>query len=227
MGDPVAENVIEVYRRNLQRLTGNNSLSFNVLVSKFVNFNVTADQIVNYSWTYNGADQSWNFNNFTKQFTSLGLQYLNATVNNTNGTGYKNWTINVLPDTIDVTLSNVPVNFGDVSQGSSNQSATLPLNVTIQSTTNVNVNLTLNGSDFTTGIYSFGVGNLSYSNSSSGVKTSMTASFSLPLYADLVNITKQATTNRSIYFWISIPNVQTAGVYSSNINVRVEKYNSS
>lgn len=204
--------------------TNDNTLLFDVPLDTSVNFNVTANQSVNYSWTYNGADQNQNFNNFTKQFTSLGLNYINATVNNTNGTGYKNWTINVVPATIDVTLSNVPVDFGSVSAGSSNQPALLPLNVTIQSTTNVNVNLTLNGSDFTYLAYSFGVGNLSYSNSSAGTKINMATSFPPPPFANWVNIPKLATTNRSIYFWISIPAGQEAGAYSSNVSVRVEEY---
>lgn len=206
-------------------LTNDDSLSFDVLNSIPVNFNITSNQIVNYSWKYNGADQGWNFNNFTQKFSIFGLNYINATINNTNGTAHKNWTVNVLPETIDMTLSNVPVNFGNISSNISNQSAILPLNVTIHSTTNVNVNLTLNGSDFMAGIYSFGVGNLSYSNSSSGTITRMSAVFPLPPYADWVNITKQATINRSLYFWISIPKEQNAGVYSSNINIRVEKYN--
>lgn len=125
---------------------------------------------------------------------------------------------------IDVTLSNDPVEFGNVSPGIVNQPAFRPLNITIESTTDVEVNLTLSGTDFTSGAYSFGVGNLSYSNSSGGTKTSMTASFPLPPYADWVNITRGEPTNRSIYFWLNIPAGQWAGGYSNSINVRVEKH---
>ena len=98
------------------------------------------------------------------------------------------------------------------------------MNVTIQGTTNVNVNLSLSGTNFTSGIYSFNIGKLNYSNLSSGINTSMTTSFPLPYYRDWINIPKKNTTVRSIYFWISIPTGQEAGLYSNNMNVKVERY---
>lgn len=97
--------------------------------------------------------------------------------------------------------------------------------MTIESTTNVNVNLTMNGTDFISGIYNFGVGNLTYSNSSTGTITYMATSFPLPPYINWVNISKQVITNRSIYFWLTIPGGQESGSYSSDVNVRVERYN--
>jgi hypothetical protein len=191
-------------------------------------FNITANQTVNVTWYINGTSVQTNTSMVSASYTNtsavVGVWNVTAIANNTNGTASQEWLWNVSSETIDVTLSNVPVNFGNVSAGSSNQPGLLPLNVTIQNTTNVNVNLTLNGSSFTYGAYSFGVGNVTYSNSSTGTKTSMATSFPLPPYADWINIAQLVTTNRSIYLWIGIPPGQYAGAYSSTINVRVEKY---
>ncbi len=192
--------------------------------SEAVRFNATANQTITaWNWFKDGVGQSNNFDNISTSFGAGGTHTL--TVNATNGNGITNtvtWNITV-PEVIDVTLSG-PVDFSSVNAGSSNQPALVPLNVTVQSTTNVNVNLTINGSDFIYGAYSIGVGNLAYSNSSTGTKTSITNSFSLPPYADWINITKLVTTNRSIYLWINIPNAQPAGAYNSTINVQAQKY---
>ncbi len=193
-------------------------------------FSITTNQTVNVTWYINGTsvktDTSTVSAGYTNTSSVLGVWNVSAVARNPNGTVSQQWLWSVSEsfETIDVTLSNVPVNFGNVSAGSSNQPALLPLNVTIQNTTNVNVNLTLNGSSFTYGAYSFGVGNMTYSNSSAGTKTSMTASFPLPPYADWINIAQLVATNRSIYLWISIPPGQSAGAYSSTITVLVEKY---
>jgi hypothetical protein len=193
-------------------------------------FSITANQIVNVTWYINGTSVQTNTSTVSASYTNTsaapGVWNVSAVASNPNGTVSKQWLWNVSAplETIDVTLSNVPVNFSNVLAGSLNQSALLPLIVTIQNTTNVNVNLTLNGSSFAAGTYSFGVGNMTYSNSSTGAKTSMTASFPLPPYADWINIAQLVTTNRSIYLWISIPPGQPAGAYSSTINVLVEKY---
>ncbi len=192
--------------------------------SEAVRFNATANQtITTWNWFKDGVSQSNNFDNISTSFGAGGTHTL--TVNATNGNGITStvtWNITV-PEIIDVTLSG-PVDFSSVNAGSSNQPSLVPLNATIQSTTNVNVNLTVNGSDFAYGAYVFGVGNLTYSNSSTETKTSMTNSFPLPPYADWINIPKLVTTNRSIYLWINIPNAQPAGAYNSTINVQAQKY---
>jgi hypothetical protein len=205
--------------------TNDQSTNLTLNDSEAVRFNATANQtITTWNWFEDGVSQSNNFDNISTSFSGGGTHTLTVTSANANGiSNTVTWTINV-PEIIDVTLSNVPVNFGNVSAGSSNQPALLPLIATIQNTTNVNVNLTLNGSSFTYGAYSFGVENMTYSNSSTGTQTSMTSSFPLPPYADWINITKLVTTNRSIYLWISIPPGQSAGAYSSTITVLVEKY---
>jgi len=205
--------------------TNNTNLSIKINVDEIANFNVTANQTVTYTWEYDGVDQFKDNDNFTYQFTELGTHYINATVTNGNGSDYKNWIVLVEPETIDVTLSNSPVEFGNITAGILYKPSISPLNVTIQSSTNVNVNLTLNGSDFVYGIYGFTVGNLTYSNSSTGVKTAMNSSFPLPMYVNWVNIPRYSTQVRAIYFWLSIPNGQEPGDYTNDINILVEKYN--
>jgi len=109
-----------------------------------------------------GIDQFIDLDNFTYEFTELGTHYIKATVTNGNGTDYKNWTVLVEPETIDVTLSNFPVYFGNISSDGSTYPSLSPL----------------------------GVGNLSYSNSSGGSRTNMTTSFPLSSYDNWINITK-------------------------------------
>lgn len=107
--------------------TGNNTLLFVLPVTTSVKFNVTANQSVSYQWTYDDIDQGQNFNNFSYLFTSIGYHYINVSVSNVNGTDCKNWTVNVVPVTIDVTLTNVPVDFGSIFAGVKNQSGLLLL----------------------------------------------------------------------------------------------------
>lgn len=206
--------------------TGDNSLEFTIVVNDTVFFNVTANQAVAYTWTYDGVDVNYS-DTLIQSFSDIAIlpsdHYISAIISNINGTAYKNWTITVEPETIDVTLTGVPIDFGNVSSGGFTYPS-LPLNVTIQSTTNVNVNLTLSASDFSDGVYSFGVSNLSYSNSSGGSRTNMTATFSLPPYENWINMAKRVNQERPIYFWLSIPVGQDPGTYGSNITVMVEKY---
>jgi hypothetical protein len=132
---------------------------------------------------------------------------------------------------ISVTLSNVPIQFGSVDAGSTNNPATVgngyPMTIQIDSVTNVNTNISVNGSDFS-GPGTFGVGNLSFSNSSSvSTATNMQSVFSSgPPYSNWVNIVAPAggaAKTADAYFWVSIPSGQIAGSYSSTVYVRVEE----
>jgi len=141
---------------------------------------------------------------------------------------------------ISVTLSNVPIEFGSVNPGSTQQADDgaandwngdslingFPLQITVDSITNVNTNISLNGSDFT-GPATFGVGNLSFANDTTSYTTAMQKTFSSgnPPYADWVNIPAPgggAAQTRNAYFWITIPPGQTAGSYQSSVYVKVE-----
>lgn len=204
--------------------TNNNNLSITINVDTIAKFNVTANQTVTYKWEYDGSDQFNDLGNFTYPFTVLGTHYIKAIVSNGNGTDSKNWTVQVDPETIDVTLSNFPIDFGNVSSGILNKASVNPLNVTIESTTNVNVNLTLKGTDFVSGGYSFNVGNMTYSNSSTGTKIALATSYAIPIHTNWINLPNLSTQVRSIYFWLSIPPGQEPGNYASNVTIQGEKY---
>ncbi len=203
-------------------IVGSSPFTMTIFGTNFVTTSYAQFDGTNRTTTYvNGTTLTASI--LASDMTSAGTHSITV-VNPTPGGGTSNTqTFTVNDEIIDVTLSNTPVVFGNVSAGSSIQSS-LPLIATIQNTTNVNVNLTLNGSDLTYSTYSFGVGTLTYSNSSTGTRTSMTTSFPNPPYSDWINITKLVTTSRSIYLWISIPSGQKAGAYNSTINVQAQKY---
>ncbi|GBE56466.1 hypothetical protein BMS3Bbin16_00672 [archaeon BMS3Bbin16] len=131
---------------------------------------------------------------------------------------------------IDITLSSAPIDFGSLNPGVSLQSALAgsgyPLVVTIESITNVDTNLTLMGTNFTSASFEFEAGNLSYSNATTDVKTEMALNYTaLPPYSNWINIPGPKggpALNRSIYFWITIPPGQEAGIYSSTVTVKAE-----
>jgi len=128
---------------------------------------------------------------------------------------------------ISVTLANVPIAFGNLNPGVTDSAATAnPTTITVDSITNVNTNISLNGSDFT-GPGTIGVGNLSYSNGSvAATATDMVTAFSSgPPYSDWVDIPAPgggSAETRNAYFWIDIPSGQTSGGYTSDVFVRVE-----
>ncbi|GBE17600.1 hypothetical protein BMS3Abin16_00184 [archaeon BMS3Abin16] len=128
---------------------------------------------------------------------------------------------------ISVTLAGVPIAFGSLNPGVTDSAATSnPTTITVDSVTNVATNISLNGSIFT-GPTTFGVGNLSFANDTTSTQTDMTTVFSSGLpYSNWVNIPAPgggASETRNAYFWIDIPSGQTAGGYSSDVFVRVEK----
>ncbi|MCW1297988.1 MAG: hypothetical protein OH333_04295 [Candidatus Parvarchaeota archaeon] len=144
-------------------------------------------------------------------------------------TGYATWnqttsasvTVN---EYISATLSNIPIDFGSLDPGTTNQPATNnPLLVQVGAETNVEYNITLNGTtNFVSGGNSFSVGNLSYN----------TTEITTPTPYEL-NVEKNAYTNepcpcgtqadRNVWHYISVPAGQVAGAYSANIKITVKK----
>jgi hypothetical protein len=154
------------------------------------------------------------------------LQPGNAVTNNTTAVS-ASATIN---PTISVTLSYVggsDIHFGSLNSGTNNNSATSHLNISIDPITNVNTNISQNGTAaFTSAeLYSFPISNLRYSNSSGGLANSATMSttFPLPPFSDWSNITKssEATRYHESYYWLSIPDGQEVATYSANIYINV------
>jgi len=132
--------------------------------------------------------------------------------------------------TISITLSyssDSNIIFGSLNSGTNNNPASNYLNISIDPITNVNTNISQNGTDFDSGLYSFSITNLRYSNSSSGGglanSTTMSTTFPLPQFSDWTNITKgsEATRYHNSYYWLSIPDGQEPDTYSANIYINV------
>lgn len=134
-------------------------------------------------------------------------------------------------ETVSISLANTPIQFGNLDAGVNQQPAQAgngyPLQITVKDTTNVDVNVTLNGSDFDDGGgNTFGITNLTYSNTSTTPsKTNASATYPAPTYSDWTNI-QTAGSDQSVnsYFWVNVPKNQTAGTYTADVNVKVYKY---
>lgn len=131
---------------------------------------------------------------------------------------------------ISVTLQGVPIDFGSLNPGTVNQPAGasngFPMNVSIEPETNVITNMSLRATDFT-GAGTIGVGNMSFSNSSSvSTATQMSTSYQGDaIYSNFDAIPQPSGSAeiREVYFWITIPAGQTAGSYTSNVYIKVQK----
>jgi hypothetical protein len=144
-------------------------------------------------------------------------------------TGYATWnqttsasvTVNQY---ISATLSNIPINFGSLDPGTSNQAATNnPLKITVGAETNVQYNITLNGTtNFVSGGNSFSIGNLTFNSTEVPTLTSYE-----------LNVEKNAYTNEpcpcgtaaenDVWHYISVPVGQVAGSYSADIKITVKQ----
>lgn len=139
-------------------------------------------------------------------------------------------TVNV-NEFISVTLTNAPIDFGNLNPGTTNQNASttngFPLTVNIEPETNVVTNLSVKGNDFTGAGGTIGIGNMSFSNSSTvATATQMSTSYQGDaIYSNFDAIPQPggSAVTRDIYFWISIPAGQQAGIYTSNVFIRVQK----
>ncbi|MCD6477450.1 MAG: hypothetical protein J7K87_00385, partial [Candidatus Aenigmarchaeota archaeon] len=97
----------------------------------------------------------------------------------------------------------------------------------IEPTTTVSTNLTLRGlNNFSSGSSYFNIGNLTYSNVSTiGTGIPMTSSYPEPPFDNWLNIPEPSGTeiNHSVYFWVSIPQGQKPGTYTTTIYIKVYK----
>jgi hypothetical protein len=140
--------------------------------------------------------------------------------------GYCNVTVNVV---IDASLSGVPIDFGSVNPGTTgnlpnpaDNTNGWPANVTVYANTNTDWNLSVYGSGpFTYGGYSFGLSNLTYSNSSTGTFVAMDTAPASPFPDWVLQLDPSVDTNRTVYFKLSIPPGQTAGTYSTQVYFNV------
>lgn len=85
---------------NLNNITGNSTLSFNLNVNNAVLFSAGADQTIS-TWTWTGATQAGgdgtSNSTATKMFSSTGVQYVSVNGTNANGTtSTLTWTVTVV-----------------------------------------------------------------------------------------------------------------------------------
>ncbi len=132
---------------------------------------------------------------------------------------------------ISVTLSyssGSGIDFGNLNEGTSNNSATNHLTINIDPVTNVATDISQKATgDFSDGLsHTFAVENLWYEESDTELATSpsMTTSYNTP-FSDWSNIAPTGSTiTRDAYYWLSIPANQVAGTYSTTINIQVTQH---
>lgn len=145
-----------------------------------------------------------------------------VSINETNAT--VTVTINTL---VDVSLINITIDFGSLDPGTNdNPNINNPLRVRININTNTQTNLTMKGTgDFSSNGYSFGLGNLTYSNESDVASSiSMTTSYTSPCceFSNWINIPEPSAVpeDRDVWFWIDIPTGQTAAAYQTKVTIK-------
>jgi len=128
---------------------------------------------------------------------------------------------------ISSTISGIPINFQYVLPGHASQAMEgqgFPAKVRIDALTNVATSIYLAGTDFRSEKISFGVSNMTYSNTSDGEKTEMSGDYSRIVYSNLENIPPPSSDKpevRELYFWLSVPPGQSQGNYANVISIAV------
>ncbi len=130
--------------------------------------------------------------------------------------------VNAAKSFISITVSGYPINFGNLNPGTSDNLASGTYSVTIDSSTNVNVDLYEKGTDFSVGGNSFAVSNLKWYNSNNlGSAFTMGNEF-IKDHDVISNIAKDTVV--PMYYWLSIPAGQPAGEnYQSQITIKAVK----
>lgn len=130
-------------------------------------------------------------------------------------------------ESIDVTLTGTTILFGTVDPGNSQIATSGPLNVTVESNTNVNTNLSINGTEFDNAGTKLGEGNFTFRNSTTGSWTTLAGTYGDGSYSDWQTITAPAggpaATKRTAYLNVTIPSGQVAGTYTGQIYVLIQK----
>jgi len=144
-----------------------------------------------------------------------GLSSYNAT---------ETWASVTVNEYISATLFNVSIDFGSLDPGTVNQPAkNNPMVVQVGGETNVNYNITLNGtSNFVGGAYSFSISNLSFNTTQYATLTPYELNVEKIAYSNRP-APVGTPVNESIWHFISVPPGQIAGTYTANITVVVKK----
>lgn len=140
-------------------------------------------------------------------------------------------------ETISVTLSYpedpAGINFPNLNPGTNNNSANSTLNISIDPGTNVRTNISMKAmDDFKSGSDTLTINNLIYNNLSINIHTyqnNVTMATIYPAtsaFPDWTNISKptiSARQYRNSSFYLTIPDAQDAGTYTTNININVTR----
>jgi spore coat protein CotH len=151
---------------------------------------------------------------------------------------------------VDITLSQVPVKFGSIDPGTTETQADdgssndydsdtqidgFPMRITVESTTNEDVDIHLKGDDWSDGgTNSFGIGNVTIDDDSTlneGTETglaedSLTTAYggaNTGYFEDITAPSGGPAVNKDLYFWLDVPSAQAAGAYSTTIYVKAVK----
>lgn len=131
---------------------------------------------------------------------------------------------------VDITLSNVPINWGTLSSGTENNLALAnegnPATLKVESTTNVNVDIYIKGTDWSDGAgHTIGVSNAHYDNDNiaggAGWTTLTTSYATGPNQGVWEDVTPGTSENS--YWFMDIPAGQWAATYSNNIYFKAVK----
>lgn len=128
-------------------MTDDESIYLTVFIDDSVMFNVTANQDVAYNWSYDNTDQLINVSNYSTQFQTAGLHYINSNVSNSDSTFIMEWIINVLykPDLV-MNLENISFSYvpSEVENGEVKENVNVTINAAVYNNgsgdaTNINV----------------------------------------------------------------------------------------
>ncbi len=122
-------------------------------------------------------------------------------------------------ETIDISVSGGPIDFGSLNSGTSNNSAINHLTISINSDTNKGTYIYQYASDLSDGSgHSITIDNLRYYNDSTLTSSQiMPSSKTSPTIVPWQNVA--AGNSVGAYYWLSVPDATTAATYTTTINI--------
>lgn len=121
---------------------------------------------------------------------------------------------------IDISFAGGNIDFGSLNPGVVDSNATNNSGYYIQvnPATNVNVNISQNGTDYSSGGNSIAINNMKWNSVNSLTGAVVLSTSDALLYS---NVTPN--TNKAIYYWVSVPSGASSGSYSSTISIKAVK----
>lgn len=135
------------------------------------------------------------------------------------GTGFDNDDANfsVYSEFISITLSNTPINFGNVDMNTSRNATNNPMIISVDSNVNFDITTKANG-DFSNGAgYIFPVSNMKWATSLISAWTSYTT-------IEAIVYSNQVSGTFNLYHQLFIPSGQKAGTYNADVVITAKKH---